>query len=40
MEESAGSKVREECALVPNKVAVMVPVVAEATYEELIVNVA
>ena len=40
MEESAGSNVREECAVAPNKVAVMVPVVAEVTYEELIVNVA
>jgi len=37
---SAGSNVREECAVAPNRVAVMVPVVAEVTYEELIVNVA
>ena len=40
MEERADSNVREECALAPNKVAVRVPVVAEVTYEELIVNVA
>ena len=40
IDESAGSNVSEECAVAPNKVAVMVPVVAEVTYEDLIVNVA
>jgi hypothetical protein len=40
IDESAGSNVREECAVAPNKVAVTVPVVAEVTYEDLIVNVA
>lgn len=39
-EESAGSNVSEDCVAAPNKVAVMVPVVAEVTYEESIVNVA
>jgi len=39
-EESSGSSVREECAVAPNKVAVIVPVVAEVTYEDLMVYVA
>ena len=36
----AGSKVSEDFAVAPNRVAVMVPAVAEVTLEELIVKVA
>ena len=38
--ESAGSDVSEDYAVAPNRAAVMVPVVAEVTLEELMVNVA